>query len=463
MPQPCHWFLRLAVPFGLIYALIVPPFQAPDETSHFYRAYHLSEGHWMGVQQDGRRLGGDLPASLLAFYQPFSHLRYDYEARITVDSLRRAMAIPLQPGRRTFTDFANTGFYAPTSYLPYAIVFAILKPFRPGPGWFFYAGRLAGLAFWIFVLFHAIRLLPYHRWTIAFCALLPASLFMHASLSGDTVINAVAFYLIAWQLALIFDEKRQFGWRQGLGLLGLSAVLSLGKVVYAPLISLFWLIPKEKFASTKSYWWWGSGLMLANAALLLGWYFYSGALFVPYDAYDPVFREGQQLNPGVDPAGQMAFIIEHPFHFARMIMGSYRDSLPATLAHYAGKFGWEHNYLPTPLIGLLLLTLLGLALFERGQPEGLDWRRRLFFFSLAAGMCLALATVLYLLWQTVGDSRIVVLMGRYFFPIFPLIWLALPLRRLSLPQRLLCLWALGLSAFALLWGVWAVMQRYYFG
>ncbi len=461
MLHPSRWFLLLALPFGLLYALIVPPFQAPDETSHFYRAYHLSEGHWMGVQQGGSRLGGELPASLPDFYEPFSHLRYDYEARITADSLRRALAIPLQPEQRTFVDFANTGFYAPTSYAPYALVFALLKPFAPGPGWLFYSGRLAGLAFWLFVLHHAIRLLPYHRRTITFCALLPASIFIHASLSGDTVINAIAFYLIAWQLALAFEEGRRFGLRQGLGLLGLSAVLSLGKVVYAPLIALYWLIPKRKFDSETAYWLWGGGLMLFNAALLAGWYVYSGGLFIPYDAYDPAFREGQQLNPGVNPSAQLAFIFEHPLEFARVVAGSYLDSLPATLAHYAGKFGWEHNYLPTPLIGFLLLSLMALAVFEQGQPKGLGSRHRLSFLSLATLMCLALATVLYMLWEPVGGSRIVVLMGRYFFPIFPLVWLALPQRRFALPQRPLFAWASGLLVAALSWGIWVVLQRYY--
>ncbi|MCB0570779.1 MAG: DUF2142 domain-containing protein [Phaeodactylibacter sp.] len=462
MPHPSCWFLRLALPFGLLYALLAPPFQAPDETSHFYRAYHLSEGYWMGVQKDGQRLGGELPASLTAFYRPFAALRYNYDARTSPEAIRRAMAIPLRPEQRTFVDFANTGFYAPTSYAPYAIVFALLKPFKPGPGWFFYAGRLAGLVFWVFVLFHAIRLLPYHRWAITFSVLLPASLFLHASLSGDTVINAVAFYLIAWLLALAFDGTRQeFGWRQGVGLLGLSAVLSLGKVVYAPLIALYWLIPKRKFGSAKDYWLWGAGLMAFNAALLAVWYYYSGGLFIPYDDYGPAFREGQQLNPGVDPPGQLAYILERPLYFAQVVAGSYLDSLPATLAHYAGKFGWEHNYLPTPFIALLLLTLLALAAFEQGAPEELNLRRRSFLLALAGVMCLALATVLYMLWQAVGDSRIVVLMGRYFIPIFPLLWLALPQRRFILPQRPLQGWALALLAATLAWGAWAVLQRYY--
>src|SRR5947207_9272113 len=37
-------FLSLAIPIGLLYALVLPPLQVPDEMMHFGRAYSVSRG-----------------------------------------------------------------------------------------------------------------------------------------------------------------------------------------------------------------------------------------------------------------------------------------------------------------------------------------------------------------------------------------------------------------------------------
>jgi uncharacterized membrane protein len=402
-----------------------------------------------------------LPASLEALQALFAPLRFDYAARLTPATWRRAAAIPLQPERRRFTDFPNTGYYAPLPYLPYAVAFGLLRPLQLPPLWLLYAGRVAGLLCWLFLVWHALRLLPYHRYTLTFCALLPASLFLHASLSGDTLTNGLSFFLLARLLALRFQPGRRFDGREGLLLGAVSSAITLSKVVFAPLIALCWLIPADRFSSPRARRSWCSGLLLLQAAALVVTYDYSSSLFIPYDVYDPAFRDGRQLNPGVDPTGQWQYLWRHPLEYAGTVLYSLWESLPATLAHYSGKFGWEKNYLPAPLIALLLLTLLALSVFENGRAPRRSPPFRGALLGLAALMTLALATVLYLQWHPVGAPRIVALMGRYFIPIFPLVWLSLALPQPSMPQRPLRWWSGALNLLALAWGLFAVARRYY--
>src|ERR1700722_20378302 len=40
-------FAVIAIAFGLLYAFILPPLQAPDEFAHLFRAYGLSQGHFV--------------------------------------------------------------------------------------------------------------------------------------------------------------------------------------------------------------------------------------------------------------------------------------------------------------------------------------------------------------------------------------------------------------------------------
>lgn len=461
--SPRYWFISLALFFGAVYALLVPPFQVPDETSHFFRSYHLSEGRLMGTTTADRRLGGELPASLLKIYEPFSHLRYRYDQRITLDSLGRAARIPLHPGERTFIDFANTGYYAPFPYLPYALIMAPLRSLGVPPLYLLYAGRFAGLLTWAGIALLALRRLPYHRWTIAFALLLPASLFIHAGISGDTLTNALAIWLIANLLYFVYQSGASFRRSDGLLMLGVSSVLTLSKVVLAPLIALFWLLPYRCFPSRRNYWIWGLLLTGANILLLWGWYQYAGDKFIPYNQYHVQYRDTQQLNPGVQPHAQLTWIAEHPFAYAKVLILSFWESLPATLAHYTGKFGWEKNYLPAPLTGLLLLGLMSLAVFENQKAPVPKSAHRLFFLFLAAAMSVALATVLYAQWHPVGAPRILVLGGRYFFAIFPLLWLALKRPSPKIAQRWLLNGIQGMTVLALVWGVMEVWGRYWGG
>src|SRR5512134_828410 len=56
--------LLLFFGFGTAFVLVTPPFQVPDEPSHFLRAYALSEGA-IRIRTYGGVLSQPLPASLL--------------------------------------------------------------------------------------------------------------------------------------------------------------------------------------------------------------------------------------------------------------------------------------------------------------------------------------------------------------------------------------------------------------
>ena len=55
---PQKVFLFLGGFFGIIFLLITPPFQVPDEFQHFLQAYNLSEGRFRARLIDGR--GGQI-------------------------------------------------------------------------------------------------------------------------------------------------------------------------------------------------------------------------------------------------------------------------------------------------------------------------------------------------------------------------------------------------------------------
>lgn len=460
----CRSFLLVASTFGLLYALLVPPFQSPDETAHFYRTAHLASGHLMATQTPDKRLGGHLPKSLPKFYQPFANLRYDYDSRTNLAAFQSAWQLPLRPEETDFVDFPNVGYYAPFPYLFQATVLRAFLAFECRPMLLFYAGRLATLAVWLALTLAALRLMPFASGSLAWLALLPSSLFLHASLTGDAVTNGLCFWLLAAMLSLAFGEKNfadSSRWLK-VGIFVSSAMIVLSKPVYFPLVLLAWFIPKKKFSVNPSnYFYFAGGLCLFNLALLGWWYHYAGGLFIPYDEYHPQFREGVQLNAGVQPHEQLNQVLLHPFLFLKNTLLSYFESAPATLAHYFGKFGWEKNYLPGWVIGLLALATAWVWLTD-DEMKKMQSKHRIGLVAIALSMMLALALVLYMQWMPVGADRVLALSGRYFFPIFPLLFLSAGGLFVKLKNSWVELICKILLLFALVCGAWLAVARYYF-
>ncbi len=451
----------MALSFGLIYIFLVPPFQAPDEPNHLLRAYHISEGYFFGIKTKDKRLGAALPESLKVVSDSFRVLRYDYQQKTSLDKILQATQIPLAPAKRSFLDFPNVAYYAPTAYLPQFPVIFFARLLQLPPLLLMYLGRLATFAFWVACVGYAIRILPFHQWTLSWISLLPASLFLHASLTADSTTNGLAFLLIAQILNISFAGT-SFTRKRAALILSLSLLITINKVVYAPLILLLFFLTKDQFGSFRKKVFSLGAIFLAHAIVLFIWYQFAGDLFIPYDQYHPIFREGQQLNPGVNPKAQLFFILQYPFTFIKTLVISYAESAPATLAHYIGKFGWEKNYLPAWLLGILAASLLASALLEKKEHISLRNHHRALLLITGIIMILAFSCVIYMQWSPVGNDRILSLSGRYFIPVFPLFLLALyPNGRfqwLSFHPS----WWICLFIIAQFIGIFCVLQRYYY-
>jgi len=453
-------FVILALLFGTTYVFLIPPFQAPDEVHHFYRSYHVAEGNWMGEKTEDQRFGGVLPKSLEQFSSSFRYLRYASEARTSVDSLRKAAQIPLAYQSTVFLDFPNVAYYATTAYLPQSVALRIGSLVQFRPLFLLYFTRFINLLFWLSLIYFSLKILPFHQATFAFLALLPASLVFHAGINADAITNACCFLLLAHILSLIFTEntiKRKHLW-----LLFLSAIITINKVVYAPIFLLVWCIPIHKFGSKRNYFLLNTGLLLFHSVLLFIWYKTAGDLFISYDEYNPLFREDKQLNPGVDPMTQLNFILKEPLEFLPILFSSYLEIFPYTLIHYVGKFGWEGNYLPIWILFILLLSLLTIPILDSHQKIALKSLHRLAFISIGMAMILAFSIVIYMQWNAPRDPQITALSGRYFIPIFPLFFLALYQQSWKIiKQKYLKVLIISLAVLGNVVCVYSILMRYY--
>lgn len=456
-----QFFLITAFLFGGIFLFLVPPFQAPDEVGHYYKAYHITEGYLLGETLNDNRLGGHLPKSIFKITEPLRYLRHNPSAKVHRDSFEKMSQLLLQKNKLVFTDFPNIAFHAPTAYWSQSLVIFIAKQFASKPLTLFYLGRIAAFFSWLFFVYWAIRIIPFHKWTYTLLALLPSSLFINSSLSSDPITNGFAFFFIAYCLFLIFEYKETIKKRQLFILLLFSSLISLNKLFYAPLVLFVFLIPNTHFPSMAKKWMARISIVLVNFGIVLFWYIKTGQSFIPYDLYDPLYREPLSFAPDVAPKEQMQYILAHPLHFIKLIISSLWEYKMTLVAHSYGKFGWGKNYLPTIIIGTLTLLSIAIGVAEQGKKYQLKNKHRFFFIFIFISSMILICTVLYLVWSPYQHTLIMDIQGRYFFPVLPLLFISLKNKRIKMHQQKLIVFLQIIIVCSLLVAVYSALERFY--
>ena len=154
------WFL-LTLVMGFSFIFVIPPFHSPDEFNHFYKIYHISEGHFLGeIDTASMQLGGHIPKSLLAVSHPFEKAVFKTDIKIPKDTILAYLNYPLYKLATQFAEFPNTARYFPTAYFPQILTVSVLKWVNMPPLMMLYITRLMTFLFWFFLVFQAIRITP---------------------------------------------------------------------------------------------------------------------------------------------------------------------------------------------------------------------------------------------------------------------------------------------------------------
>lgn len=418
-PHVC--FLLIGAVFGLLYLILTPPFQSPDEVNHFFRAYQISEGVMLGQKQDDR-VGGQVPVNVDYLVVPYAHMIGQMHEKTSAEKIKSGFELELHPEKKEFVDFPNTGIYPAISYVPQSVMLALGRWMGAGPLTLFYLGRLASLIFWLLCAYYAIRIVPFGKWLLTFLALLPMSVFVHASFSADVVTNGVAFLLIAVILSLAFRPRR-ITKKDKIVVIVLAIILASAKLVYSPILLLVLLIPKTKLGGNRNRWIQIGSLATISLAVVLAWSAVMGSLYTPYAEYNPEKRDSVPIVMCADMNQQLVLLKEDPWHFAAVVSNSVTEAGDMYVPGYIGAFGWLDSRLPPWTITLAYLIILVLIL-SRTEAR-INWKRRIILASSGVLMILLIILSQYLTWECVGDDFVGTLQGRYFIPVFPLFFLSL--------------------------------------
>jgi uncharacterized membrane protein len=405
--SPVKFFITVALTFGLIFAIITPPFQTADETVHFLRAYQVSQFNFV-PDQVGQAAGGYLPQSVgdtIVYTMTRPNVHYNPSQKYNIYKTFHAASFKTQPNKTKLYDFSSTSYYPPMSYLPQASGILLARTINLPPVDMMYAGRLMNLLVWVALLALSIYLIPRKKWALVAVALLPMAVFQSISLGTDVITVGLTALLLALVLNLR-ERDRTLNNKQLAALLLILVCLVLSKQIMFLLLPLVLLIPNKIL---------GKSAILKKILLIIIPLILFGAWMLAVKDIGSISNPINHQNPVL----QTKFIIHNPHSFINVLWNTYFFNWSDIVtASFIGTFGWQD----TPLSELLIMFgYLSLAfLFFASYGSAKEWvtkKQKMLLALIGVVYWLAVSTALYVYYSPVGYKIIVGMQGRYFLPL----------------------------------------------
>ncbi|MEL7671597.1 DUF2142 domain-containing protein [Methanobacterium sp.] len=411
--NPQTAFLIIGLIYGLGFLIATPAFQVPDEYEHFYRSLYVSEGHIV-PEKLGNLSGVYVPESVKFTSDTVNQEWYTFlQDRDNKTNLAPLLHLPFNSKNMVFEDISRIAVitYSPVPYLVSAFAIDLGKLFNLAPLVLMYIGRLANLLVWIFLTYLAIKITPVHKWVFFMLALLPMTIFEAASLSADSFLLGISFLIIAIFFKYAFDDnKKRIGFKEVYILGILLLLVGLAKSNYILLLFLIFLIPAQKFGNRKNRILVTGSLFLVVVAVVGIWNLIVNGLYAP-------------IIPQVSISGQIIYLLGDPFRFPYLLINTFISRGLSYQFLFVGNF-WLDIPLPTWWLGFYLITIIPVALLDKSMVNITKNQKLISAATFILNAIIACALV-YITWTPVGQNVIDGIQGRYFIPIFPLLFLLL--------------------------------------
>jgi uncharacterized membrane protein len=414
---------------GLFYCFVVPPFQTPDEFNHNYKIHHLVQGHFFPeIDTPSVSLGGFVPKSLVDISEHYKKMVFEPRNKLSFDTLKKHLAIPLNHDEQVFVSFPNTARYAFMSYIALIPVVYIADKMSINPMITLYIGRLINFLVWFGLIVIGYRLLPIFKDFYLFLCLLPNTLSIHASMSADNINNGLLFILIALFLDFKFSEKIISPTK--LVFFGIiTLIVAWNKIIYFPLLFLLFLVPKNYFEKVKSRNAYIFTVLFGVMTIILMWNKTVDKFIYPFeDTYKTTYHNLREDDDDptafihINPRLQIENIKKEPISFILSFIPSVFDMYSYNNQDYISGVGWDSRHM---YIGLHAIFLILFFLYIFYLPPVFSRTERWVMVALAYGMSALFLLSQHLHWGKVGTDINTVYLGKYFIAIYPLLFFAL--------------------------------------
>lgn len=415
-------YIYLALIFGIIFIFITPPFQSPDEDSHFLKSYNISIGKvYSGIKDN--IVGNSDPTDIKKYvYDKLSYIG-DRNKKYTFSELVSDQYATMNYDKKTFANYSTMNVLPIVYTAPVMGIWfskAVAKIFgmsAVSTSYMLYFARLFSLLISVLITYFAIKITPVFRKTIFAIALMPMTLYLYSMVTYDNVLISLTLLSLAIILKLIYDSKdKVIDWKYLLIFTIIGFVLYNVKTIYALLLVLVLFIPSEKFGSKKKK-------IIDLLIVVFGVLVLTILFKIPY-----MLRNVSSDATSLIVAKQTAFVLHNPIKYLYILGSNMIGQRTFQITSMVGLFGLVDTYLPIYVIVLYLLYLLFSAICDGNLDKiKIDLNFKLTAFIISIVIICLVFTAMYILWtpqiyNKIGGKAITGVQGRYFIPLlFPLL------------------------------------------
>lgn len=407
-------FLAIVLVAGSLMLLIAPPMTAPDENTHFLKAYGLAHGSFLPVVENGV-IGNYFPPAVFQFAQENAALyhgkldvRYSFAPYYFDSWLKRDVGEP------QFFPF-SFAIINPFGYLFSALGMFVgmlsMKSFAT-PYNLLLFGRVFNFIFYASVMYTSIKTVPKYKRTMFVLALMPMSVFQGISLSYDAVLIPSCFLLFATVMKLRYSDQEYVITKADIVAILVSAVFLAGvKTVYALLLLALFTIPQSRFGIKKRYW----TLVGITAAV-------AAAVYVVPALANRFATAGVML---VDDASvqQKQYLLTHLDQIQHILLNTFHQSRNFHITGFFGILGELDTNFPVPVVILFYVILLYVVILDSLVAGTLGGIYKGTAFLAVVSIALAMYYAMYVSWTSqpgiggIGVDYVTGVQGRYFIPL----------------------------------------------
>lgn len=387
-------FLNFMIPIGIIYLIFLIPGYSPDEPSHIYRAYNISQGN---IIVDTTIQKEKVPIELNNSQTIKKYFELNNFNQVIPDNNVKTVEV-----------FNTFQIYAPIVYTFPSLAFFIGEILNMNILVTIYLARIFNFIVFLILGFYTIKIIPFGKFVTFVYLFIPMVIHQAVSVSADSFINATSLLFIAFILNLIFS-KEKINVKQKTLFVLLALCVSFNKHIYLPLIFLSTiLLFKNPFKDKKDKRFLITTLVVMSLIAII-WFLF-GTIYVDVREYI--------IQTNVDSGKQIAYIIGHPLDFIEVIFktigvrgfGYIFEFLGISL----GILNIDNSYV---VLFIYLVMLISSPFFEKNKMNFNKYEKMWVLFITAAIYFLVLLG-LYMGWTSVGKEIIDGVQGRYFIPIF---------------------------------------------
>lgn len=384
----------IIVCFGMLFCLVTPILDTPDETAHLARAMYLARGKFFVSQEDSQLL---ISEDYKRIYSQSQKTLFKNDLNVSDSGILMIESNGLKA----------TNAYAFVSYLPQALGIGFGRLINLSVLWSYYLGRITNLLFYAIMIALAIKITPLFKQLFFIAGTIPMGIYIAASYNQDAFGIGIIFVTLAFYFRLLSKQDHQIKVLEIVGYTGLCMLITVTKFPFVLLVLLPAFIPLRKF-DKAAYQCVFLGIILA-AGFSLAWMKFYTAIPHPF------------VPEGVNMIKQIQFLIGDPIVNMQMMGQNLLEGLINYLMLF--NFGWL-SYGSNGL-GLLYLFFYGSVAVFYPRELRQSPATRIGALLVAAGIYVAITLSMYLTWTPVGSSVVNGVQGRYFIGFLPLIPLML--------------------------------------